>query len=262
MKNIRYILLVAFILINCSHSQSIWSQWSENMTVRMEYLNTTQHISLPGFKYMNHTLILNGKYPLGKIVRITAEVPLMLEQNNTPLKSSTKSGIGNFLIGCELGDLNSPICFEVGIRPALRKESEIFSLVGYFGDYGRGEIYLTETRSYLAVINVKSVRNDGFVYRIRFGPTVLLPEHGDAITMVDYGMKIGYEESGIGLFTAITGRWNTKENEGKTAYHYAGIDGGYRIGNIRPSLFYRIPLDQENEKLSKQTLGVTVTMEL
>lgn len=256
------IFLVVLFMFNYSYSQSIWHQWSENMTVRVEYLNSTMHSSLPGFKYTNQTLILSGKYPLGKIVRITAEVPMILEQITTPLKSSNESGIGNFLIGCELGDLNSPICFEAGVRPVLRKETEIFGLVGYFGDYGRGEIYTTEMRSYFAVINVKSVGNEGFVYRLRFGPTVLLPVNGDAITMVDYGLKIGYEESGIGLFTGITGRWNTKENEGKTAYHYAGLDGGYRVGSIRPALFYRIPLDKENKRLIKQTLGVTVSMEL
>jgi len=89
-----------------------------------------------------------------------------------------------------------------------------------------------------------------------------VPEGGkESTTFLDYGAKAGYDDGAFSLYTAVTGRWNTKQTSGKSALHHLGFELGYRIGMVRPGLFIRLPLDKEITEIMDRTIGGNVSVE-
>lgn len=263
MKNIvgRFLFTV-LLWLNTLSGQTVWTQWSERIIVRTEYLYSSVHTTVPGNELTGQMLLLNGKIPLGKLVRFTVEVPFVWETYSTPLKGETKNDIGNFFIGCELGDLASPVVFELGVRPLVRQDLQFSGNIGYLADFDRGEIYLKELASYQIMLNIKSPLGESLTYRVRFGTTVWLPEKGTAVQFFDYGAKVGYDNTAMSIHAGVTGRLNLKEEHTKASFHHIGFDVGYHFDAVRPAFFYRIPLDKEINEFVQQTIGGSLSVEI
>ncbi len=261
-KIFGWFLLAVLLSLHTLSGQTLWTQWSDRIVVRAEYLHSNLQFSVPGYDMTGQVLILNGKIPLKNIVRCVVEVPFVWETFSSPLTGETKKGIGNFFIGCELGELSSPVFFEIGARPVVRQDLRFRGFIGYLADFDRGEIYQKEFASYQIMFNVKSPLDQPLVYRVRFGSTVWLPENGTATPFFDYGAKVGYDNTAISIHAGVTGRLNTKEEHGKASFHHLGFDVGYHLDTVRPAIFYRIPLDKEINELVKQTIGGSLTVEI
>lgn len=257
------LLLVVLFYVENSQAQTIWSQRTDAIGVKLEFLSPNFPNSYPGYDFTSKTLTLNGRYPIGEFVVVLLETPMTWENSTSPYSSTSKNGLGNLFVGIEIGSMDSPIYGELGARPILRQELGASGIGAYYGDFDRGEAYIKEFTSYQLALNIVSTRREGFVYRIRLGPTICVPEQGKkSTTFVDYGAKAGFDNGALSLYTGLTGRWNTEEERGKTAFHHLGFDFGYRISGIRPAIFFRLPLDKELSDLMDRTIGASVAVEL
>lgn len=256
--------LIAALLLACTaQGQTIWTQRTEGVGLRLEYLSPTFPSNYPGYEFTSQILTFGARVPVGKVLSFLVEAPMAWETQNNPFASSTKNGFGNIFVGVEAGALGSPFYIDLGARPFLKQDVTVSGFGGYFGDFDRGEAYFAELTSYQLGLNIASTERRGFVYRLRVGPTMWVPEGGnESTTLIDYGGKAGYDNGVISAYTGITGRLNTKQNIGKTTFHHLGFDLGYRVYGVRPAFFYRVPLDKELSDIMSKTIGVNVTVEL
>lgn len=255
-------LLVCLFCLANAQGQTIWTQRSDRIGLRLEYLRPNFPSQSTGYEFTNQILTAGGKFPIGKTIFVTIEVPMSWEKQSNPYTSTSKNGLGNFFVGLEIGSVESPVFGEVGARPILRQDLGVSGLGGYFGDFDRGEAYFQEITSYQLALNLASTQRQGFVYRVRIGPTLWVPEAGKkTTTFIDYGAKAGYDDGALSLYIGITGRWNTEVTTGKAALHHLGFDLGYRMSAIRPALFFRLPLDKEISDLMNRTIGANVSVE-
>jgi hypothetical protein len=253
-------LVVSLFSVNKTLAQGIWTQRTDKIQIKVEYLKPSFANQYPGSNFSSNIFALNARIPIGKSVFALVEASTVSESFSFGGSSSTKSSWGNPLFGIEIGDVTSMIYGELGFRPSGKKDFTGFS--GYYSDFERAEAYVPDLTTYYAAVNVGSTARNGFVYQVRVGPTIWSPKNGgDSETIIDYGVKGGYEENGISLYSALTGRWNTKVKGGKSAFHFLGFDLGYRIQMVRPALFFRLPLDKEYSDVVKQTIGVSATVE-
>ena len=249
--------------LDCAQSQTIWTQRSERAMLRLEYLSPSFANAFPGFGFTSQIVTLTGRYPIGTSIVVVLEAPMAWESQSTPFGSTSQNGLGNMFLGLEIGSIESMVYGEIGARPILRQDLGASGIGGYLGDYDRGEAYFKEMTSYQFALNVASPRKDGFVYRVRVGPTFWVPEEGKkTTTFLDYGGKAGFDDGALSLYTGITGRWMTTTHTGKAVYHHLGFDLGYRFNTIRPALFVRFPLDKEINDIMNRTIGANVSVEL
>jgi hypothetical protein len=266
-------LLVALLVLGESQAQTIWTQRTAGSRLTIEYMQPTFANTISWLTTSGSIVTLNGKVQVGSSVGVIVEVPYVSGTISTSFPFASSAGSvsekkgGNVYVGLEIGNFESNIFLEIGARPFATETSSssgIIPMVGAIGDFDRQEAYLEKMSSYQAALNLTSTQTQGFVYRVRVGPTIFVPKTtgSESITLMDYGLKMGYDNGQLGLLGGISGRWNTKIKSGKAAYHHLALDLGYRFGKIRPAFFYRMPLDKEMTDIVARTIGANITVAL
>ncbi|MGB2867422.1 MAG: hypothetical protein WBD36_03135, partial [Bacteroidota bacterium] len=245
-RSLFHPMLIVVVLFATTQAQTIWTQRSDGPQIRLEVLRPSIK-SGAGVDFSSTIITLDGRVPITKGIAVQVEVPYTSEKISSPFFSESQSQVGNPYLGFEISSEGFPVFAELGFRPMLvtsQKSSVSFGAV--FGDFERAEAYLEDLTTFQFALNVASPGRQGFVYRVKAGPTIWSPKGGgDATTLIDYGAKAGYDNGAISAYAGLTGRWNTEVKSGKSTYHFLGFDLGYRIDRFRPALFVHLPLDKE-----------------
>ena len=262
MRSLFRSMLVAVVSFASMQAQSIWTQRSEDPQIRLEVLRPSLKVS-PGVDFSATLVTLDGRVPITKGVAVQIEVPYTSEKISNPYFSDSKNQLGNPYLGFEIGSEGFPVYAELGLRPMVVKSPDSYvSFGGVFGDFERAEAYLEDLTTFQFALNVASPERQGFVYRVKAGPTIWSPKGGgDATTLIDYGAKAGYDNGAISAYAGFTGRWNTEVKGEKATYHFLGFDVGYRLGAFRPALLVHLPLDKEITDMTSQTIGGSLSVE-
>jgi len=72
---------------------------------------------------------------------------------------------------------------------------------------------------------------------------------------------VGHARLGLGFY----GRWAATEDVGgfqDNSVHHLALAGDYRLGNVRPGIAVRIPVDETYGDILNATLGVYVQVAL
>lgn len=123
------------------------------------------------------------------------------------------------------------------------------------------EAFLPNVFTARAGAEVRSVSPEGLLIGAKLGHSLWVSSKsggGDPELFADYGVKGGYEGAAIRATIGVTGRLLATESGlslDERTFHMATGTLELRRGRIRPSLLFRMPLDQSMRQSLNATVG-------
>jgi hypothetical protein len=255
-------------------AQSIWLDRSHDQSLGFEIL-------IPNFKTDDDeavsglAMFLSLRTPLSERIRLTSELPFVhgkIESNSFFFRiNESQSTFGNPYLGLEIGQKDSPVFGELGVRVPLASEDNFgATLVGFTADVDRLEAFLPNTLPIMGMLNYHRKEKSGFSLRLRGGPSLLVYTKADAgddgsDLFIGYSAQAGYESERVSVLGGVTGRANmTEENAdfGERSLHQLGFNASVGLGNVRPGIHFRLPLDEDLKDFLDFVLGLNLGIQL
>lgn len=249
-------------------SQQYWPDRAVGTVVRADFLKP--FLKEDGFQFLSGAVYFSGSGPVGKSLRIEADVPLartgyhLATVPSSPSQSSVR--LGNPYLGLRIHQSGRPLSGYLGLRLPLAGDptstaGNLAMLVGALSDPDRLEAFLPKVFSVRAGVELRSVSLGGMLIGAKLGPSLLVATEGgggdDAELFADYGVQGGYEGTAVRATVGITGRFIATESGGSLGERTEHVITGIvelRRGPVRPGLLIRVPLD----KSVRETVGATV----
>lgn len=257
-------------------AQSIWADRSHNKTIALEILKP----NLTGSFYDNTTfptsaLFLSVRLPINNRLNFVGEFPLThagidSRSNFFKIKES-ETGIGNPYIGLEIQGENGAFFTEIGARAPLAPESNLGTTIGFLTDFvDRGEAFLPDILSVIAVQNCLYRAPTGFIMRLRGGPSFWIYTGSENTSeevelFLLYSAQVGYESNSFSLMGGLSGRMIVTESDlniGERTLHQFGTFASLDLGRVRPGVQFRAPLDEGFKDFLDFAFGVNLALEL
>lgn len=257
--NILLAAMNAMVLVpTLLSAQPLWLDRRQDKTIGLEVL-------IPDFKTEDGddvsgvALFLSLRAPLSSQLRFVSELPFVhanFESGSFFFDSGSQNSIGNPYLGLEIGRQNSPVSVfgEIGARAPMASEDNFgAALVGLVTDSDRLEAFLPNTLPITGALNFHLKEASGFTLRLRGGPSLLIyteADEGDDDSdwFIGYSAQAGYESEAVSVLGGVTGRANiTEENAdfGERSVHQLGFAVNVGLGQARPGIHFRLPLDED-----------------
>lgn len=247
-------------------AQSIWLDRQHDKTIAVEVL-------IPNFSEENTTTsawatFLSLRAPLSKNLNLVGELPIA--HNSFEFRffgsriSESETAIGNPYLGLEIKGQDAPIFAEVGLRLPLAPEENVGVLGGLYSDVDRLEAFMPKMLPITAMLNFRQKTWGGMFLRLRGGASLLINtgaeenDFDDTETFIGYSAQLGYESEPVSVIGGFTGRANlTQEdaNYGERSVHQLGFAASFGLGNVRPGVHLRLPLDEDLKDTVDFVLG-------
>jgi hypothetical protein len=113
-------------------------------------------------------------------------------------------------------------------------------------------------------------RASGAVVRLRGGPSLLINTDKDRFEdatelFIGYSAQLGYESEMVSIMGGFTGRANLTEEDadyGERSVHQLGFMASVGLGNVRPGIHLRLPLDEDLKDTFDFVLGFHLGVQL
>ncbi|HLF19977.1 MAG TPA: hypothetical protein VI704_04230 [Bacteroidota bacterium] len=252
--------------------QSYWLSRGAESSFSFEYLRPTfvaqpfASSSISGSVY-----IVSGRLALGERTGLLLELPYSIgEVSSTFGPSVSHSSLGNLYVGGEFFSENKQFFTNVGIRLPFAQEEKFFAqYVGFNSDYDRWEAFIPNVASVSAIFNYKPQLETGFYLRLLAGPSLWIKTkpgtiRDDTEFFLNYGSIVGYESDVVNVGLGITGKMLlTETGDLEQRNHYQlGLVAGTMLGNVRPEIHLRLPLDKSLRNTIDRIVALQVTLEL
>lgn len=274
----RHAQLVALVLLVHVASVSLFAQmrWMyrpATSSLNFEYI-APSFVGVPYSPITGSTVSLSGRFPVSEYWSVVLEVPYTRTAFTSPVFSESgtqsESRIGNPYVGVEVGGKESTVFGEIGFRPSVIDEKSFANSSGLLSDIDRWEIYIPQTTVVQGALNLATFNETGFVGRFRVGPSVWIPHEaneGNPTTkvLISIGAGLGYRTESVSFGIQYTGRMRTSEKDwggSKDAFSHLSASISGTFGSVRPELYYKIPLDDEQKQVIHNLLGVSLSVEL
>lgn len=270
------IAVAAFVLPFSLTAQSIWVDRSHNKTIGLEILKP----NLAGDFYDNTTfptsaMFFSLRLPISNRLNVVGEFPMAhagVDHGSVFFEfDESETGIGNPYVGLEILNKNSAFLTEIGVRAPLTPESNLGTTVGLFADFiDRSEAFWPDVLSVIAAQNYHHRAPSGFTMRLRGGPSFWI-DTGDEDTDEEvelfllYSAQAGYELHNVSLMGGFSGRMIVTESDlniGERTLHQFGASASVDLGRVRPSVQFRLPLDEDFGDFLDSIFGVSLAIEL
>jgi hypothetical protein len=260
------LVLVSLLWSVTLPAQQYWPDRGEGTVVRADFLK-------PFFKgdaapsFLSGVAFISASTAAGKLFRIEADVPLVRAGFTIGEIRESSLRIGNPYLGARIHRADRPVSGYLGVRLPLADQPEtsaggLAHEVGAISDPDQWEAFLPNMFSARAGAELRSVFPSGLLIGAKLGPSLLVPSGGnsggDPELFADYGVQGGYEGSTIRATIGVTGRLLVTESDFSLAertFHMATGTLELRRGRIRPSLLFRVPLDQSMRESLSATVG-------
>ncbi|MCK6618946.1 MAG: hypothetical protein HUU32_13015 [Calditrichaceae bacterium] len=263
------IAIAGLVLPQSGLAQSYWVNRSQPKTISLEILkpdfagdaNTT---------FTTSVIFLGIQFPVAKKTLIVAELPFAhFGLNEEGYDGQSESAIGNPYLGLEFGAKNSGVSGEIGVRAPLTSNEKISAvLTGFFTDFDRLEAFVPDILSLAGMVNYKYKSAGGAFARLRGGPVFWIPtgdSEADNELWLAYGFQAGYESQQVGFSIGFTGRLLATEEDlelGERTFHQLGLAADFGLGNVRPGVHLRLPLDEDLSDVIDMVFGVNLAIQL
>ncbi len=261
-------LLVTTFLTSSLSAQSLWLDPSHERTIWLEVLK-------PVFEGDDNTTFTSSAFfftlrlPIGKNVLFVGELPLAHAGIESGFGSDrSENAIGNPYFGLQTGGEAAPYFGEFGVRaPIASEEDASASFIGIFSDIDREEAFIPDLLLITGILNHRYQARSGFLVRLRGGIHVWIPTEsgGDSEAWLVYSGQAGYASEQFSIEGGFTGRYSltagTGDFGGRTLHQF-GFVARIGLGNVRPGVHMRLPLDQDLSDVLDFVFGLNVAIEL
>jgi len=255
--------LAALLGSSALSAQQYWPDRGEGTVIRADFLKP--FFKEDGFQFLSGVVFLSGSGPVGRSVRIEADVPLVRAGLSNGALAESSLRLGNPYAGVRIHQADRPLSGYFGLRLPLASEPQTAAAglameVGAMTDPDRLEAFLSNVLTVRAGAELRSVSPGGLLIGAKLGPSLLVPTKGegaDPELFADYGVQAGYEGAAIRATVGITGRLLATEDVSFAERTFHSITGviELRRGPVRPSLLFRMPLDSSVRESHSATVG-------
>ena len=212
------------------------------------------------------TMFLSGHAELKPGARLQIEIPFVYSKLTENGASESSSSIGNPYLGLQLQ--KKWLTVNVGGRAPLASTGEFAPFVGMVTDLDRFEAFIPDMGTLTGVARVEGITSAGFAVAGFGGPAYMIytgdETDVDNETTVIYGVEASYRATRVHAGARLSGRYIATEdgsfNERST--HQVGLFASLGSGSIRPTLQFRIPIDDDLSDEMKWSGGVGLHIEL
>jgi hypothetical protein len=213
-------------------------------------------------KTLTGTYDFGFAFPLSPSLNLVGMVPLV----KVAIENQDSSGFGNVYVGVQTREPEAEsrltsASFGVFLPTASRDDSGTLQLgagfnVHDFAKYVPDYLTVVMTPSYQQRIGASGVLG------LEVGPQVLIPTGGegnDVEIFLQYGAAAGLQRETVSLLVEVIGLYTMTFSEvsaGDRFYHSLQGKVATQIGLFRPSLFYRLPLDDNQKDFLDSSLGL------
>jgi hypothetical protein len=257
--------LVSVLATNPLRAQDYWPDRAEGTVVRVDVLKP--FFKENGYQFLSGAVFFSGGGPIGKIVRVVAEVPLVRAglTAETPVAESSLR-LGNPYIGLQIHRDGRALSGYFGLRPPVTSDPETSAAelamgVGVISDPDRLEAFLPNVLTVRGGAELRSVSSGGLLIGAKLGSSLLVPTKGegaDPELFADYGVQGGYQGGAVRATIGVTGRLLATESglgfDERTNHVVTGMVE-LRSGTVRPSVLIRVPVDQSVREVHRLTIG-------
>jgi hypothetical protein len=175
--------------------------------------------------------------------------------------------VGNPYLGLEFHPPGSSVFWDVGVRPPLAPEDNSALFVGILTDQQRWEAFLPDVMTLRGGVNFRHRAPTGLVTRLRAGPNVWIPTESarDAEVVASYSGHVGFEAEQVSVLGGITGQAILTEDDmnfSERTTHQLGAILTLIAGNVRPGVFFQVPLDDDVRDTVDFVFGLNVSIDL
>ncbi len=260
------IYAIANLLIFSSlKSQTLWLHQSMSKGISIEILR-------PDFKngedigFITSTSFFTARFPISQTITVVGEIPFAVADFKND-QSSTEASLGNPYVGIELHERGAMYTTELGVRyPLIEPDfSSIEIFLSYITDFiDRAEAFLPEIIPFSGAIRYHNSAAFPLVINSRVATVVWVPkgDNGDNELWLLYSMQMGYKIAGTSITAGISGRWWASGEDGDfndNSMHQAGLTATSRWGSFKPSLTFKLPLDQDLKDMIGYVLGINLS---
>jgi hypothetical protein len=232
-------------------AQSIWLEPYGDRELYLEILKPQFDAGNLGFLTTNW--YLTGRLTVSEKLALVAELPFAYAEADAEIDlfDVSDATIGNPYLGVELHSVSSGLFGELGLRIPLAAQRNAGTLTGLLTDFvDRTEAFLPDVLTLQGALNYGLRLPSGFGARFRAGSVVWLDVgDGAADTEVSivYSGQAWYDAGAVVAGGGLSGRWVvTAEGDlGETTVHQLVMLTDVRLGQFRPGIQLRIPIDKD-----------------
>lgn len=267
-------LFALMLVIHLAHAsllaQMRWMSRPATSSLNIEYIAPSFVNSMYG-GFTGSTVSLSGRFAVSEGWYVVVEVPYtrtaFTSMGFFGSGNQSEGRLGNPYAGVEVGGKESPVFGEFGFRPSVIDENSYANFSGLLSDIDGWEIYIPQRTVVQGALNLATVNETGFTGRFRVGPSVWIPheERGTTNVLISIGAGVGYRTENVAFGIQYTARMRTSEKDwggNKDVFSHLAASIGGTFGSVRPELYYKIPLDDEQKHVVNNLLGVSLSVEL
>ncbi len=268
----RSVVIMLCVMVGQSGSLLAQSSWSwvspgARKAVTLEFLNPD--FKNESFSFPSSAIFLTGRFPFSR-GSVMVELPVAMTDATFFDESRSETMFGNPYIGLEVS--SSPrLAFELGLRvPVASDTKPLAAGVGAASDADRLEAFVSDLLPISVKLRYRSKNAENVVFGFRVGPTlwVFTDDVGgfrdEGEILMDYGAHVGYEAGTLSVVGGVSGRWNLTSGSGfsDSSFHQVAATVNLNLGQARPGVHLRIPLDEDLRDTYNFVLGLQLGLVL
>lgn len=245
-------------------AQQYWPDRGEGTVVRADFLKP--FFKGDAYQFLSGAVFFSVSGPVGKTLRLEADVPLARASFSIPgLSSRSSVKLGNPYVGMLVHREGRPLSGYLGLRLPLASSPSssagaLALIAGGLADPDRFEAFVAKVFTVRGGVEMRSLSPAGLLLGAKLGPSLLVSTEGgdESELFADYGVRIGYQDAKVRTTVAITGRYQVTGDgasfSDRTEHVITGVVE-LRRGRVRPSALIRVPLDHEVREIFGATAG-------
>jgi hypothetical protein len=219
-----------------------------SLMIQKADFNGYSHLNFPTSVWSLTTRLQSGRSTFFVI-----QIPVSNLSREAPVYygggTQSETQFGNPYVGMEMvGERSSPMG-ELGLWLPMAQEDKSYATeIGSFTAFDRFEAFVPNMITLAGKFGYR-YRADaapGVTFKFLAGPSLMMPEHGDAEVFADYNFELWSRYPTFGVGFGFTGRAIVTESDlsfSERAYHQVGFAADVKMGSTRIGGSLKLPVD-------------------